>query len=142
MLQQTLGYCVAVNYVNNDKFSQRCCYKCGKPGHVENQCRKLNNLNNRSHFNKRKNLQVTINGDANKKNNANGQANLAKTEDDPDKDKAAIQCYICHAQGDHDSFDCLNGTVTVRLKNLNFEEFEKQNTWEDATNPNKKYRVV
>ena len=132
MLQKNLRDRVAVNYVNNDQISHRCCDKCGLPGHVPSQCSKRNNLNSIFHFNKRKNLQVTINGDVNKKNNANKQANLAKTADNLDKEKATIQCYICHARGEHDWFGCPNGTVSVNLMNRNFVEFEKQNAREDA----------
>ena len=138
-LEQNLEEIVAVNYVEKQDWIHGVCFKCGKPGHKMANCR--THFAKKPYFDKRKNLQVTIDGNTNNKNNANVQANLAKTANDPDKDKATIQCYICHARGDHDSFGCPNGTVTVKLKNRSFEANELKNARKDAANPNKKYLV-
>ena len=58
------------------------------------------------------------------------------------KDKSIAQSYICHQQGDHDSIGCPNGSVTVKLKNESFEDFQKQNALEDGKDPNKRFRVA
>ena len=75
---------------------------------------------------------MTIDGNANKKKKAYTQANLAEIAA---YNKLAVEYNICHARRDHDSFGCPNGTVTVKLKNWNFKEFEKQNDRETQQIP-------
>ena len=53
-----------------------------------------------------------------------------------------MECYIFNRCGDHNSYGSPNGSVTVKLKNRGFEDFEKQNAYEDGVNPNKKFRVA
>ena len=61
--------------------------------------------------------------------NANGKGGGAA------RDKPIVQCYICHQQGDHDFIGCLNGFVTVKLKNRSFEDYQKQNAMDDGKDP-------
>ena len=126
------------NAIDKNRLRRRC-FICDKHWHTAVTFK--NGLYHRKnpYFDSIKDLRVTIDGNANKMKTAYTQINSAEIAGD---NKLDVECYICHARGDHHSFRCPNGIVTVKLKNWNFEDFEKQNAREDATNPKNKYRLA
>ena len=49
------------------------------------------------------------------------------TGGDATKEPEIIECWVCHQRGDHHSSACLNGDVTVTIKNVKF-----QAVWEEV----------
>ena len=151
-LQQSLGSKLSVNNMSGGERFQGECFYCGKYGHRAVDCRtakrkvkpyrgeKPRQL--KPNFeDKNKQLQVTIDGNKNKKPDAREQVNLAEKADE-NNGMECIECYICHARGEHDSIGCPNGELTVKLNNRSYMANKKQNAREDAENPNKKYRLA
>ena len=92
-----------------------------------------------SHFDKSRQLQVTISG--NKRDN-DAQANLAEIANDTGDERRSVQWYICHQRGDHDSTECPNGNMMIKMNNGSYKNFMENNAKRNQANPKKKYRVA
>ena len=127
-LQQSIGPKFVANAVGLEKAFKGVCNKCGRRGHKAVDCRKPKRIAKQDYYDRRQ-VQVTIDANKNKK-------------PDTDYDDKRIECYICHARGDHDSTGCPNGTVKITLNNRSYKNIELKNGQEDSANPNKKYHVA